>query len=127
MAGSTGLEPATSGLARSCSTTELFPPASGTVAQLRNPNHLGMVPGLCFRTLWGRFGRCPGTLGRTVRKVVPRSGRLIVVAEQAAQAVAATNSGATDRPRSWCNQIVAETLVILLLVVVHDELFEHMQ
>jgi hypothetical protein len=64
---------------------------------------------------------------RTVRKLVPRSRRLIVVAEQAAQAVAVTNSDATDRPRSRCNQIVAEALVIPLLMVVRRKLFEHVQ
>src|SRR2546426_1447235 len=69
----TGFEPATPTLARSCSTTELFPPASGTVAQLRNPNHLAMVPGLCFRTPMGRFGRCPGTLGAHTGLSVPAS------------------------------------------------------
>ena len=64
---------------------------------------------------------------RTVRKLAPRSRRLIVVAQQAAQAVAATNPGATARARSWRNQIVAESLMIPLLVVVHHELFEHVQ
>ncbi len=64
-----------------------------------------------------------GSGTRTVRKLVPLSSCLIVVAEQAAQAVAATNSGATDRPWSRCNQ----TLTIPLLVVVHHELFEHVQ
>src|SRR5881397_274096 len=58
----TGFEPATPTLARSCSTTELFPPASRTVAQLRNPNHLGMMPDLCFWLSSGRLGWCPDTL-----------------------------------------------------------------
>src|SRR3989442_680870 len=57
-----GFEPATPTLARSCSTTELFPPASRTVAQLRNPNHLGMMPDLCFWLSSGRLGWCPDTL-----------------------------------------------------------------
>src|SRR4029453_4872762 len=44
----------------------------------------------------GRYGRSEqydeATLARTLRKLVLRSRRVIVVAEQAAQAVAATNS-----------------------------------
>jgi hypothetical protein len=52
---------------------------------------------------------------------------MIVVAEQAAQAIAATNSSATDRPRSRCNQIVAEALMVTLLMVVRRKLFEHVQ
>src|SRR5262249_44046937 len=63
--------------------------------------------------------------GRVPSAAVPRSRRLIVVAQQAAQAVAATNSGATHRARSRRNQLVAEALVILLLAVVHHELFEY--
>src|SRR3989442_9575607 len=58
----TGFEPATPTLARSCSTTELFPPASRTVAQLRNPNHLAMIPELCYQLPSGSFGCCPDTL-----------------------------------------------------------------
>src|SRR2546425_13314795 len=58
----TGFEPATPTLARSCSTTELFPPASGTVAQLRNPNHLAMIPELRFQLPSGSFGCWPDTL-----------------------------------------------------------------
>src|SRR5438309_878162 len=41
---------------------------------------------------------------RTVRKFVPHLRCLIVVAQQAAQAVAAANSAATARARSWRNQ-----------------------
>src|SRR5262245_23768688 len=63
--------------------------------------------------------------GRVPSAAVPRSRRLIVVAQQAAQAVAATNSGATHRARSRRNQLVAEALVILLLAVVHHELFAY--
>jgi hypothetical protein len=49
------------------------------------------------------------------------------VAQQAAQALAATNSGATDRARSRRNQSIAEALMIAVLMVVHHELFEHVQ
>ena len=60
-------------------------------------------------------------------ELVPRSSCQIVVAQQAAQAVATTNPAAIGRGRSRRNQIVAEALVIPLLVVVHHELFEHVQ
>src|SRR2546422_3472325 len=58
----TGFEPAPPTLARSCSPTELSPPASGTVAQLRNPNHLAMIPELRFQLPSGSFGCWPDTL-----------------------------------------------------------------
>src|SRR5206468_6678678 len=58
----TGFEPATPTLARSCSTTELFPPASGTLARRRYSSHLAIVtqPGLRLPSC--RFGSCPSTL-----------------------------------------------------------------
>jgi hypothetical protein len=62
---------------------------------------------------------------RTVRQFVPRSRCLVVVAQEAAQAFAATNSGAADRAGSRRNQVVVEALMIPLLMVVHHELPEH--
>jgi len=46
---------------------------------------------------------------------------------QAAQAVAATNPGATNRAMSRCNQIVARAQMVPFRMVVHHELFEHVQ
>src|SRR5262249_6808885 len=55
-------------------------------------------------------GRC-----RTVRKLVPRSCCVIVIAQQPAQAVAATNAGATTLARRWHNQFIAAALLTSLL------------
>src|SRR5947209_2413130 len=75
----TGFEPATPTLARSCSTTELFPPASGTVTQLRNPNHLAMsIRSLLSATL-GPFRPLPGHTGGTRR---PQCARFLTHGSQ---------------------------------------------
>jgi hypothetical protein len=58
-------------------------------------------------------------------KLVPCSGRAVVVAQQPAQPLAATNVGARERARFWCDQGVAEPLMIPLPVVVRHELVEH--
>jgi hypothetical protein len=55
----------------------------------------------------------------------PGSRRVIVVPQEAAQTVAATNSGTTTGATTWCNQIVAQALMIPFLMVVHHELLEH--
>src|SRR5918996_69823 len=64
---------------------------------------------------------------RTVRKLVSRSRCPVVVAQQAAQAVATTNSGATDRAGHRRDQIVVEALMVPFPVVVRHKLLEHVQ
>ena len=60
---------------------------------------------------------------RSVRKFIPCSRRLVVVAQQPAQPVATTNSGAAERTGHRRNQIVAEPLLVPLpMVVCHEPL-----
>jgi NUDIX domain len=87
--------------------------------QGRNPSRRG---------LQGDGRAHDGVVGiRSVRKFIPCSRRLVVVAQQPAQPVATTNSGATERTGHRRNQIVAEALMVPLLMVVRHEFLEHVQ
>jgi hypothetical protein len=53
-------------------------------------------------------------------------GRAVVVAQQTAQPLAAPNTAAPERVVLWCDQGIAEPLMVPLLMVVRHELVEHM-
>src|SRR5882724_10140908 len=63
-------------------------------------------------------------LARSVRKLIPCSGRTVVVPQQPAQPLAATNVRAIARERFWRDQVVAEPLMVPLPMVVGHELVE---
>jgi hypothetical protein len=49
----------------------------------------------------------------------------VVVAQQPAQPLAATNMGTCERAGLWRDQVIAEPLMVPLPVVVRHELVEH--
>src|SRR2546422_11326732 len=58
---------------------------------------------------------------RGVRKLVPCSGRAVVILQQPTQPLAATNVGAPERAGPWSDQVVAEPLMVSLPVVVRGD------
>ncbi len=66
---------------------------------------------------------------RSVRKLIPWSGRAVVIPQQPTQPLAATNVnvGAPERAGLGRDQVVAEPLMVPLPVVVRHELVEHAQ
>src|SRR2546426_6878843 len=69
----------------------------------------------------------PTVRSRSVRKLIPCSGRAVVIPQQPTQPLAATNVGAPERAGPWRDQVVAEPLMVPLPVVVRHELVEHAQ
>jgi len=67
-----------------------------------------------------------GGFARSVRKLIPwpDSGRAAVVSQQSAQPLAATHVGAPERADLWCDQLVAEPLMVPLPMVVRHELVD---
>jgi len=64
-------------------------------------------------------------LARSVRKLIPCSGRTVVVPQQPAQPLAATNVRAIARRGFWRDlEFVAEPLMVPLSMVVSHELVE---
>src|SRR5436309_7123615 len=61
---------------------------------------------------------------RSVRKLIPCSGRAVLVPQEPAQPLAATNVSAIARKRFWRDQVVPEPLMIPLSMVVGYELVE---
>src|SRR5437879_1232508 len=59
--------------------------------------------------------------GRGVRKLIPCSGRAVVILQQPTQPLAATNVGAPERAGPWSDQVVAEPLMVSLPVVVRGD------
>src|SRR5213596_3856770 len=74
----------------------------------------------------GRLAVAPVGLPRSVRKLIawPGSGRAAVVSQQPAQPLAATHVGAPERADLWCDQLVAEPLMVPLPMVVRHELVD---
>src|SRR5947199_9938169 len=64
------------------------------------------------------------TGARSVRKLIPCSGRAVVIPQQPTQPLAATNVGAPERAGPWRDQVVAEPLMVPLPMVVRYELVE---
>src|SRR5438034_4237826 len=74
----------------------------------------------------GRLAVAPVGLPRSVRKLIawPGSGRAAVVSQQPAQPLAATHVGAPGTADLWCDQLVAEPLMVPLPMVVRHELVD---
>src|SRR5438094_2856256 len=68
--------------------------------------------------------RLSGPDARSVRILIPCSGRAVVVPQKPAQPLAATNVSAIARERFWRDQVVPEPLMIPLSMVVGHELVE---
>src|SRR5438093_6622378 len=68
--------------------------------------------------------RLSGPDARSVRILIPCSGRAVVVPQKPAQPLAATNVSAIARERFWRDQVVAEPLMVPLPMVVRYELVE---
>src|SRR2546425_8653100 len=68
----------------------------------------------------------PCHFARSVRNLIPwpDSGRAAVVSHQSAQPLAATHVGAPERADLWCDQLVAEPLMVPLPMVVRHELVD---
>jgi hypothetical protein len=63
-------------------------------------------------------------LARSVRKLIPCSGRAVVVSQQPTQPLTAPNGGAPERAGLGRGQLIAEALMVPLPVLVLHKLVE---